>query len=187
VPVGVVPLLGSRNAAEAPPLLHRQTSPTSSAANAVRDSNSGRYGSPLHLLHRVKQRNRVPVSVEIGGSPGGATAIATSTNSGMSWRTRLVPGPLHYGRVDLIDMRHWRLSDGSSLLATDDAGRHWQRWTSLVKMKDSVGTTLALNFLSPRLGFAVPDANAGPLWWAHDGGTTWKAVKITAGPFTLPR
>ena len=131
--------------------------------------------------------SRLALSVEIGGSRHGATAIATSASSGRTWRTRLVPGPLRYWKVDLIDIRHWRLSDGTTLLATDDAGRHWRRSTYAVRMKDSVGATLALDFLSPRLGFAVPDANAGPLWWTHDGGATWRPVKITAGPFTLPR
>jgi photosystem II stability/assembly factor-like uncharacterized protein len=131
--------------------------------------------------------SRLALSVEIGGSPHGATAIATSANGGRSWRTRLVPGPLRYWTVDLIDVRHWRLSDGTTLLATDDGGRRWRSRKPAVKMKDAVGTPLALDFLSPRLGFAVPDGNSGPLWRTRDGGTTWKPVTITAGPFTLPR
>lgn len=130
--------------------------------------------------------SRLVLSVEIGGSPRGATAIATSANDGRSWRNRLVPGPIRYWRGDLIDVRHWVLSDGTALLATDDAGRHWRRWTTTVRMKDSVGATLALDFLSPHLGFAVADTNPGPLWWTRDGGTTWSTVKIAAGPFTLP-
>jgi photosystem II stability/assembly factor-like uncharacterized protein len=97
-----------------------------------------------------------------------------------------VPGPIRYWRVDLIDVRHRILSDGTALLATDDGGRHWRRWTTTVRMKDSAGGTLALDFLSPHLGFAVADTNPGPLWWTRDGGTTWSTVKITAGPFTLP-
>ena len=86
----------------------------------------------------------------------------------------------------MIDVRHWILSDGIALLATGDAGRHWRRWTTPVRMKDSVGATLALHFLSPHLGFAVADTNPGPLWWTRDGGTTWSPVTITAGPFRLP-
>jgi photosystem II stability/assembly factor-like uncharacterized protein len=54
-------------------------------------------------------------------------------------------------------------------------------------MRDSVGATLALEFLSPRLGFAVPDGNSGPLWWTRDGGTAWNPITIKAGPFTLRR
>jgi len=130
--------------------------------------------------------SRLVLSLHIGGNPRNATAIATSANGGTSWRARLVPGPPHYWTVDLIDTRHWRLSDGTTLLATDDAGGHWRRWKAPVRMTDAVGASLALDFLSPQLGFAVPDANRGPLWWTRDGGTTWQPITITAGPFTLP-
>jgi photosystem II stability/assembly factor-like uncharacterized protein len=130
--------------------------------------------------------SQLALSVEIGGSARGATAIATSTNGGKSWRAHLVPGPPRYWTVDLIDVRHWRLSDGTRMLASDDAGRHWRSWQPAVKMKDSVGTPLTLDFLSPRLGFAVPDGNHGSLWWTRDGGTSWKPLTITAGPFTVP-
>jgi photosystem II stability/assembly factor-like uncharacterized protein len=125
------------------------------------------------------------VAVEIDGNPGD-TGIATSSNGGRSWRARLVPGPPEHWRVDLIDAQHWRLSDGTVLLATDDGGRHWRRSRPGRTMKDSVGTPLDLRFLSPFLGFAVPVANPGPLWWTRDGGRTWKPLKINAGPFTLP-
>ncbi len=131
--------------------------------------------------------SRLVLAVDIGGSPRAATAIATSANGGRSWRARLVPGPPRYWQVDLIDARHWRLSDGSMLLATDDAGRHWRSQKATVKMKDAVGSPLTLDFLSPRLGFAVPDGSGGPLWSTGDGGATWKPVTITAGPFTVPR
>jgi photosystem II stability/assembly factor-like uncharacterized protein len=130
---------------------------------------------------------RLALSVDIGGSPRGATAIATSANGGRSWRVRLVPGALRYWQVDLIDVRHWRLDDGSTLLATDDAGHHWRSRQATVRMRDAVGAPLALDFLSPRLGFAVPNGNDGPLWSTADGGSTWKPVTITAGPFTVPR
>jgi photosystem II stability/assembly factor-like uncharacterized protein len=89
--------------------------------------------------------------------------------------------------VDLLDVRHWRLSDGRVLLSTDDTGGHWHRWNSPVRMTDAVGAPLRLHFLSARVGFAVPEANAGPLWRTEDGGHTWKPVTVTAGPFTLPR
>ena len=131
--------------------------------------------------------SRLAVSVSIGGSPRGATALATSANGGRSWQARLVPGLLRYWTVDLIDVRHWLVSDGTTLLSTDDAGQHWRRWSAPVTMKDTVGAPLALHFLSRRLGFAVPDGNGGPLWRTYDGGTTWHPVKITAGPYTLPR
>jgi photosystem II stability/assembly factor-like uncharacterized protein len=131
--------------------------------------------------------SRLALSVDIGGSSHGATAIATSANGGKSWRSRLVPGPLRYWKANLIDVQHWRLTDGTTLLATDNAGRHWRSRKPAVTMKDTVGAPLRLEFLSPSLGFAVPDGNGGPLWWTRDGGANWKPATIRAGPFTLPR
>jgi hypothetical protein len=56
------------------------------------------------------------------------------------------------------------------------------------RRKQSAGedAPLSLYFLSPRVGFAVPDANDGPLWWTRDGGKIWQPITITAGPFTVP-
>jgi photosystem II stability/assembly factor-like uncharacterized protein len=165
---------------------------------------SGDGGAQWHALARVPLPQGAPtpagegltapvitgsdiaVAILIAGNPG-ATAIATSSNGGGSWRARLVPGPPKQWRVDLLDLKHWRLSDGDRLLASDDGGRHWRRWQPERTMKDSVGAPLELNFLSPSLGFALPVANAGPLWWTRDGGTSWQPVQITAGPFTVPR
>jgi photosystem II stability/assembly factor-like uncharacterized protein len=131
--------------------------------------------------------SRITVSVDVGGGPLGATFIAASQNDGKSWRTQLVPGVLRYWTVDLIDVRHWILGDGTTLISTADAGRRWHSWTPSVRMKDNVGAQLSLRFLSPRLGFAIPDGNGGPLWWTQDGGATWRPIRITAGPFTVPR
>lgn len=131
--------------------------------------------------------SRLTLSVGIGGSPRGATAIATSANGGRSWQTRLVPGPAAYWQVDLIDPQHLRLTNGSTLLASDDGGTHWRRRASTVKMKDAVGSPLTLDFLSSRVGFAFPEANAGALWRTQNSGQTWMPVTIIAGPYTVPR
>jgi len=121
--------------------------------------------------------SRLAVSLQLDGSTRVATVIATSTNGGRSWRSRLVPGS--YWSAALIDQRHWRLVDGSTLLSTDDAGAHWQRRTALT------GTPEMADFLTPQLGFLLPDSRGKPLWWTHDGGATWKSITITAGPFTV--
>ena len=135
----------------------------------------------------ARARSSIAVSVNVGGLPHGATLIATSENSGRSWQTQRLPGPLRYWTVDLIDVRQWVAGDGTTLLSTGDAGRHWHTSTPTVRMKDSVGGPLDLHFLSSQLGFAVPNGNGGPLWWTRDGGGTWRSIKITAGPFTVPR
>ncbi|MFL5954363.1 MAG: WD40/YVTN/BNR-like repeat-containing protein [Gaiellaceae bacterium] len=129
---------------------------------------------------------RLAVAVQISGNPG-ETAIATSSNTGRSWRTRLVPGRPKQWRVDLVDTEHWRLTDGTILLGTNDGGRHWRSWRPARTMRDSIGAPLSLSFLSARVGFAVPDGNDGPLWSTRDYGKTWQPITITAGPFTLPR
>src|SRR5436309_547256 len=113
---------------------------------AARDLPSSSAPAPLAAAGA-----RMPVATEIDGNPG-ATAIATSGNGGRSWRASLVPGAPKHWNADLIDPRHWRLTDGTRVLATDDAGRHWRTKTPAQKMKDSIGTPLTLNFLSPRLG-----------------------------------
>jgi photosystem II stability/assembly factor-like uncharacterized protein len=134
----------------------------------------------------VSSAAHLTLSVNIGGLPHGTTVIARSQNGGRNWRTRRIPGEPRYWAVDLIDVKHWVLSDGTTLVSTGDAGVHWRRWTSTVRMKDAAGTALALRFLSPRLGFAVPDGNGGPLWWTRNGGDTWRPVRISAGPLTVP-
>jgi len=131
--------------------------------------------------------SRITVSVDVGGLPHGATVIATSQNGGRSWRTQLIPGSPRYWTVDLVDVAHWLVSDGSTLGSTADAGRHWHSWTPSVRMEDAVGTTLALRSVSPRVGFATPNGNEGPLWWTRDGGGTWLPIRIHAGPFTVPQ
>ena len=125
-------------------------------------------------------------ALSIGGLRGTITGIATSQDGGVTWHAQLVPGPRRYWNVDLIDPTHWRLTDGSVVMVTDDAGRHWSTWKPAIAMKDSLGTPLTLEFLSPTLGWAVPGPNGGPFWWTEDGGLTWKPLEVVAGPFILP-
>ena len=124
----------------------------------------------------------VALAVEVGGQPG-ATAIATSTDGGHSWRAQLVPGPPRFWNVDIIDPTHWRLTNGTLLMSTDDAGAHWRRWTPRVPLHGADGVALTLDFLSPLAGWAIAGANGGPMWWTTDGGTTWRPVVVEAAPY----
>jgi photosystem II stability/assembly factor-like uncharacterized protein len=141
------------------------------------DSGSG-LGTP------VVQGTDVAMTLNIWGRPG-ATAIASSSDGGTTWRTQLVPGATRQWAVDLIDPTHWRLADGTVLVATDDAGNHWRTTTPNVNMKDSYGALAELKFLSTDVGWAIPGPNGGALSWTTDGGATWKPIKITAGPYRL--
>jgi hypothetical protein len=133
------------------------------------------YGS--RLGEPVVTGNQVAVSAEIRGTPG-ATAIATSTNGGLTWSTKAVPHSHRLWSVDLIDATHWILSDGQRFMATDDAVAHWRSWQSPVEMTGAEGETLTPDFITPLVGWAVPGVNGGPFWWTTNGGITWHAVVI---------
>lgn len=131
------------------------------------------------------------VSLQINGtSPGraptGTTAIAVSADGGSTWHTQLAPQAHDGWSVDLIDPSHWRFTDGTTFLATDDAGAHWASWAPTVSMKGSYGVPLTLRFISPLVGWATPLANGGPMWWTIDGGIDWKAVKVPGGSVGPP-
>lgn len=120
---------------------------------------------------------------------GPDTAVATSSDGGNTWRSQLVPQPHDHWSVDLIDPTHWRLTNGTELMATDDAGAHWRTWTPSVPLKSSgtYGEVDSLDFLNPMLGWAVPGPDGGPSWQTDTGGSTWTPVHISAGPYKLPR
>jgi hypothetical protein len=125
--------------------------------------------------------------VDLGGLGPGASGIATSSDSGRSWRIHLLPAaPSHgYWNVDLIDPTHWRATDGSVIVSTDDAGAHWTRWTPPISMLGQFKTPLELDFISPTVGSASEPGGRDPLWTTTDGGKTWTKVVINAGPYVL--
>jgi photosystem II stability/assembly factor-like uncharacterized protein len=144
------------------------------------------YGSQLG--EPVAVGARVALSVQIDGPTvtTETTAIATSTNGGMTWKTQVVPDAHGHWSVDLVTPSVWILSDGRRLMATDDAGVHWRSWVSPVKMADTVGEVLTLHFLTARTGWAVPSADGGPFWWTTDGGAEWRPILVDVGPYKVP-
>lgn len=129
--------------------------------------------------------SRLAVSVVLVGAPNLTNVIATSTNRGRRWRSRLAPGNPRYGPVDLIDTRHFVLSNGTTLLRTNDAGQHWYSLGASKRFLRTLGTPLTPDFVSPRLGFVIPTGTGRPIWWTRNGGSAWQKLTITAGPFTL--
>lgn len=119
---------------------------------------------------------RLAVSLQLDGTTHVATVIATSTSGGRSWHSHLLHG---YWSADLLAQRHWRLIDGNTLRSTDDAGGHWRSRPAVT------GTPERADFLTPKIGFLVPDSRGTPLRWTRDDGATWKPVTITAGPVTV--
>lgn len=115
----------------------------------------------------------------------GRTVVATSANRGRTWESRIAPAQPSYGSVDFIDIRHWVLSNGSMLLVTGDAGRHWRSLRATAGFVKALGTPLTPDFLSSQLGFAFRTAQPGPIWWTKNAGRTWERIRITAGPYIL--
>ena len=120
---------------------------------------------------------------------GPDTAVATSSNGGTAWKSQLLPQPLDHWSVDLVDPTHWLLTNGTVLMATDDAGAHWRTFTTTVPMKSpgTYGSVDKLDFLTPQDGWAVPSPDGGPFWSTNNGGSTWVPAHISAGPYQLPR
>ena len=122
--------------------------------------------------------SRVAVAMTFGGG-NGTSAVATSADGGQTWHTQVVPGLRQAPVADVVDQTHWIGTDGTVLVATDDGGTKWKTWKPAVAMRDADGSPLALDFLSPKLGWAGPRDSGGPLWWTTDGGRTWAPITIT--------
>jgi photosystem II stability/assembly factor-like uncharacterized protein len=136
----------------------------------------------------VVQGSHLAVAETIDGRPG-ATVIATSSDNGKTWQSQLVPTSPQPWKVDLIDPTHWRLTNGTELMSTNDAGAHWRTSTPTIPMKSpgTYGAADSLDFLTPLNGWAIPSPDGGPFWRTDNAGSTWTAVHITAGPYNLPR
>jgi photosystem II stability/assembly factor-like uncharacterized protein len=147
------------------------------------DTTALNYGSGLG--EPVAAGSHVAVAARVGGTPG-TTAIATSTDGGVTWSTQVVPHPHERWTVDLVSPSEWILSDGHRFMTTNDAGARWRSSVSRVTMTGTLGAVLTPDFLTPRIGWAVPSANGGPFWWTTDGGAKWRPVLIVAGPYKVP-
>lgn len=116
-----------------------------------------------------------------GTSHHRTVGISTSDNGGQTWRTQLLPRSDKYWSVSLITPVRWRATDGQTVIATNDAGRHWRAWHVHPALVDQYGSPMTLRFVSSRIGFANPvAANTGPILRTTDGGRTWHRLTITA-------
>jgi photosystem II stability/assembly factor-like uncharacterized protein len=118
------------------------------------------------------------ITLAVNSGERGETEIATSTNGGVTWILHRPPGPPQRWNVDVIDSLHWRLSNGKSLLTTDDEGGSWHTWKPMVKLKDPISIALNVRFLSPRVGWVVPDPDGGTLSWTQDAGAHWRQIRL---------
>ena len=102
-----------------------------------------------------------------------AVGISASTDGGTTWLTQSVP--MQASSAALLDSAHWWFTDGTTIAATDDGGKHWQIWP-LPQAMSGPPSNVSLKFLSPLLGWAVstPEPkNTTAVWRTNDGGKTW--------------
>lgn len=141
---------------------------------SVQGDNEFSYGESLGVP--TVAGSHIAVAVHYGQPQN--TEIASSTDEGATWTLHQVPGGPRYWSSDLIDQRHWVLNDGQALLATNDGGTSWHSSTPKINLRSRDGTLLTLRYLSPHLGWTVPDVNGGTMWWTSDSGGNWKLIQL---------
>ena len=130
---------------------------------------------------------RVPTGMQ------GYPVYAVTADGGATWTVRApkdgAPVGLGYFNtgpplnLSVIDATHWRVANVNSLVATDDAGRHWR----VLSKKLPFGPNEGLSFVSLNSGwaFSVENCETGycptHLEETSDGGLTWHVVPTPAG------
>lgn len=138
----------------------------------------GEYGEYLGVP--TVHGSDIALSVSFGKS--GETQIATSSDGGATWAVHGVPGSAQHWDADIIDQRDWTLSNGKTLMATENEGRSWRMSKPKISLQDPTSFPLNLLFLSPRVGWVVPGPNGGRLWSTNDGGQRWERVSLPSHP-----
>jgi photosystem II stability/assembly factor-like uncharacterized protein len=127
----------------------------------------------------------VPIEFAVGGPPLPRIRVVVyrSDDDGASWH--LVPLPSRISTFpDVIDAAHWITTDGTTLTATADRGRHWRTWRPDVRLVDHIGEPMRLQFLTPLVGWALPLAG-GTTLTTTDGGLRWKPLVIDPERFSF--
>jgi len=127
----------------------------------------------------------VPIEFAVGGPPLPRIRVVVyrSDDDGASWH--LVPLPSRISTFpDVIDAAHWIATEGTTLTATADAGRHWRTWRPDVRLVDHIGEPMRLQFLTPLVGWALPLAG-GTTLTTTDGGLRWKPLVIDPERFSF--
>jgi photosystem II stability/assembly factor-like uncharacterized protein len=122
----------------------------------------------------------IALSVHFGRH--GETQIATSTDAGATWVLHGVPGPARRWNVDVVDQSRWVMSNGKSILSTDDAGASWRAPKGKVTLADKTAFPLELRFISAAVGWVVPGPNGGALSWTTDGAARWHQIHLPVHP-----
>jgi photosystem II stability/assembly factor-like uncharacterized protein len=117
--------------------------------------------------------------VVVGSSGDGAAMVASTDDSGATWRTeRLGPGRPHAWTAQESAQQWivlWLDNDGGSVVyRTLDSGKNWEEWPSPWSRRGGAYVS-ALAFDGSQRGIAFYRIGTGPQLMArtHDGGRTW--------------
>lgn len=145
------------------------------------------YGDGFFAGSPVFDGSQVTMAVEYGvptstSQPTWRVAVYRSDDRGTTWR--VVPLPHRFGPTPVVvDATHWFISDGATLAATADGGRHWRTWRPDVALRDHLGQPMRLQFLTPLVGWAL--SSDADLLMTTDGGHSWRALAIDPGRFSF--
>ncbi len=122
---------------------------------------------------------------------GHAGTVLLSTDGGLTWRARPVPGAdslqfrdLHALSADIAWLLSAGSGDASRIYHTRDGGRNW---TQQFRNADPDAFYDCFAFFGPRRAIAFSDASHGRtnLLQTRDGGVTWNLLPVSAVPAPL--
>jgi photosystem II stability/assembly factor-like uncharacterized protein len=104
--------------------------------------------------------------------------VYRTTDAGATWWPVVPPGPPRAWSVDVVTAITWKLTGGTAVLTTTDAGRNWATATSVLDFAAQGGT---LDYVNAEDGWRVP-VGGNQLYRTSDGGKTWQTVALPAFP-----
>jgi photosystem II stability/assembly factor-like uncharacterized protein len=104
--------------------------------------------------------------------------VYRTTDAGSTWWPVVPPGPPRAWSVDVVTATAWKLTAGTAVLTTTDAGRKWATAKSALDFAFQGGT---LDYANAKDGWRVP-VKGHPLHRTSDGGKTWQTVALPAFP-----
>lgn len=117
----------------------------------------------------------------------GPDYLLATADAGNHWTVQLRSRTSLWSALDFITTKTGWVIGAHDLLATTDGGRTWQA------LPQTCPAIRSLNFVTPRIGFAIASGKAGPLGAAwgdhgagllttHDAGRSWQRVATPKHP-----
>lgn len=104
--------------------------------------------------------------------------VYRSSDAGATWWPVAPPGPPRDWSVDVVTATTWKLTAGTTVLTTTDAGHTWSTATSGLDLGPQDGTP---DYVNADDGWRTP-VEGTSLYRTTDGGKTWQRVSLPAFP-----